>query len=101
MYVFVCNSQYSYSRLNQVMAVDPSNSKASFHLALVYLDLQNIAQSERWFLHTLAIDPHYRSALYNLGLLYNHLQRYQEAVDLLSKFISLQPEHTHGAQVAT
>ena len=65
----------------------------------MYLDLQQIEKSEEWFKRTLTLDPNYRSALYNLGLLLNHLQRYEEAVEVLTKFVSLSPDHANGAQV--
>ena len=86
-------------RLEQLVVLDPDNSKASFHLALLYLDLKDIENSEQMFLRTLRIQPNYRSALYNLGLLYNHLHKYTEAVNQLSKLAAMYPDHINGVQL--
>ncbi len=87
------------SRFQQVLTLDPSNARSYFSLALLYLDEQDLGQSEAMFLHALHVDPTYRSALYNLGVMYNHQGRTQEAIQHLKRLMELYPEHLNGAQL--
>lgn len=66
---------------------------------MVYLDQNDIENSEKMLLKSLSIDPGYRSALYNLAVIYNHKQRHSEAVQLLKKLVELHPDHTNGRQL--
>ncbi len=87
------------SRFQQVLLIDPTNVRAHFSLALLYLDHQNLEKSEEMFLKALETDPTYRSALYNLGVLYNHQNRWMESIVYLKHLVSQYPEHLNGAQL--
>lgn len=86
-------------RFQQVLDMDPTNVRAHFSMALIYLDRQNLEKSEEMFVGALTIDPRHRSALYNLGVLYNHQKREAEAIVYLKQLISLYPKHFNGAQL--
>ena len=86
-------------RFQQVLDMNPTNVRAHFSMALIYLDRQNLEKSEEMFVGALAIDPRHRSALYNLGVLYNHQKRETEAIVHLKQLVSLYPQHFNGAQL--
>lgn len=63
--------------LHDVVSIEPGNGNASFSLGLIYYDLQNHTEAERWFLRSLELAPNDAGSLYNLGVMFTELSKYK------------------------
>jgi superkiller protein 3 len=76
----------------QAIKIDPSNSSAHNQLGLVYQDRGDLVSAETEFRLALAYKPDFFVALNNLAAVLIRQGKYDEAIRLLQKAISLQPD---------
>jgi tetratricopeptide (TPR) repeat protein len=80
------------SCFNQALAVDPTLTVATLHLGFTYLKEGNFDTAISYFERARQQSPEFPDTYKNLGYAYEGKTMFQEAIDNLSLYLSMQPQ---------
>ena len=87
---------YRYSQIaedfKRVIALEPNNSEAHYHLGMTYIDLDQRQDAKEIFLKTLQFSQKYKGVYLQLGLIAEWEGEHQEAISLFEKELQIDPE---------
>ncbi|CAL8141337.1 unnamed protein product [Orchesella dallaii] len=83
-------------RLETLVARDPKNERAYFHLGMLSMDERDGDSAEKYFRQAITLKEDFRSALFNLALLLADSQRPLEAAPYLNQLVKYHPDHIKG-----
>ncbi|ODN00207.1 hypothetical protein Ocin01_06473 [Orchesella cincta] len=83
-------------RLETLVARDPKNERAYFHLGMLAMDERDGDSAEKYFRQAITLKEDFRSALFNLALLLADSQRPLEAAPYLNQLVKYHPDHIKG-----
>jgi len=80
----------------EAIEILPDFAAAHYHLALLYLETNRIAEARDCYQRATAIDPSYKNALNTAGLLYQSNGHFQKFECDLKRALQLDPEDAYG-----
>ena len=99
---------YRYSQIaedfKRVIALEPNNSEAYYHLGMTYIDLDQRQDAKEIFLKTLQFGQKYKGIYLQLGLIAEWEGEHKEAISLFEKELKIDPESvqpTSGLAIST
>lgn len=82
--------------LGKVLEAEPGNLEAKTKIAMTYLSSQNPMQGIMMLREVLAEDPTNEQAMFNMGMLSIQSGQFDRAIERLTEFVSLYPNHIQG-----
>jgi tetratricopeptide (TPR) repeat protein len=77
--------------LDELIKQNPALTIAYYYRGRVQIELGNYKEAEKEYLHTLELDDNMEPALFDLASLYQMEKRFDEAIKLYEKLVSLYP----------
>jgi len=90
------NNTVARERLLTLIAREPTNERALFHLGMLAMDEFVATEAEFYFRQAIQIKEDFRSALFNLALLLSDAGRPLESIQFLNQLIKFHPDHVKG-----
>lgn len=79
--------------LTQCLQKSPRHFEAHYNLGNVYSDIGNFELARAHYELAIQIAPNYPNGYYNLGLVLISLKEYKQAIELINKYIELNPDN--------
>ncbi|MEQ8470406.1 MAG: tetratricopeptide repeat protein [Marinoscillum sp.] len=85
----------SIDYLTKCLELEPRHFEAHYNLANVYSEMGNLPLAKTHYEVSINIDPDFPNSYYNLGLVLISLKAYNEAINVIDKYIMLSPDNDH------